>query len=146
MGILRADEHLLYSKPDLNKYIDANVLQELCKDCRPKKRDRRRQQRTYQYRLMSLGISGNSVRSLKEHLQQLLYRRGGLEMSSHTTIGKILVADNLSEYEKDLVDRYFQVMYREEGPNQQLANEMFQKFDSLVVLRFGNVVFTRGGI
>ena len=64
----------------------------------------------------------------------------------HMTIDQVLAAENLSEYENDLRDRYFEVVYHEGKPDEQLANELFQAFGALIAVRFGNVVFTRRGL
>lgn len=67
-------------------------------------------------------------------------------MFSHMTIGQVLAAGYSSEYEKGLLDRYFEVVLNERESGEQLVNEMFLAFRSLIAVRFDDVVFTRAGI
>ena len=58
------------------------------------------------------------------------------------TVGQILATDP----DNRLMERYFEIVFNEGEPDQQLAVEIFQAFRSLPLIRFGNTVFTRGEI
>ncbi len=64
-------------------------------------------------------------------------------MHSSKTIGQIL-AGELTESEKELLDRYLEIVFKEGEPDEVLAEEMFQTFESLLMIRFGDIVFQKG--
>ena len=64
-------------------------------------------------------------------------------MYAPKTIGQILACEPLG-YEKELVDQYLEIVFNEGEPDKVLAEEMFQTFESLLMIRFGDIVFQRG--
>lgn len=64
-------------------------------------------------------------------------------MHSSRTIGQIL-AGELTESEKELLDRYLEIVFNEGEPDKVLAEEMFQTFESLLLIRFEDIVFQKG--
>lgn len=61
------------------------------------------------------------------------------------TIGQVLKM-NLADYEQELFDRYFEIVFNEADPDKELAKEIFQAFGCLSFIRFGDTVFTKGEI
>jgi hypothetical protein len=47
-------------------------------------------------------------------------------------------------YKKELRDRYLEIVFNEGEPGKVLAEEMFQTFESLLIIRFGDIIFQRG--
>ena len=53
----------------------------------------------------------------------------------------ILTAGHSSDYRMELLDRYTQV--KDGDPDEQLANELFQAFKSVIAVSFGDVFFVK---
>ena len=64
-------------------------------------------------------------------------------MYAPKTIGQILACEP-SGHEKELVDQYLEIIFNEGEPDIVLIEEMFQTFESLLLIRFGDLIFQRG--
>jgi hypothetical protein len=66
-------------------------------------------------------------------------------MYTPKTIGQILECEP-SGHEKELVDQYLEIIFNEGESDKVLAEEMFQTFESLLIIRLGDIVFQRGDV